>query len=85
VHLRDGLVLTAELAETIRRRIRRGASPHHVPALIVQVTDLPRTRSGKLSELAVRDVIEGRTVSNVAALANPESLDQFRDRPELAG
>jgi acetoacetyl-CoA synthetase len=83
VHLREGLVLTDHLAETIRGRIRAGASPHHVPRVIVQVSDLPRTRSGKLSELAVRDVIEGRPVKNVGALANPESLEQFRNRVQL--
>jgi acetoacetyl-CoA synthetase len=83
VHLRDGLVLTEQLADTIRRRIRTGTSPHHVPKVILQVSDLPRTRSGKLSELAVRDVLEGRTVKNVGALANPEALEQFRNRPEL--
>jgi acetoacetyl-CoA synthetase len=83
VRLRDGVVLTGQLADTIRRRIRTGASPHHVPKVILQVSDLPRTRSGKLSELAVRDVLEGRTVKNVGALANPEALEQFRNRPEL--
>jgi acetoacetyl-CoA synthetase len=55
-----------------------------VPARIVQVHDIPRTRSGKITELAVRDVVHGRSVKNVEALANPEALDQFRDRPELA-
>ena len=83
VRLRDARPLTPELVETIRRVIREGTSRHHVPRVIVAVNDLPRTRSGKLSELAVRDVIEGRAVSNVHALANPEALDQFRDLPEL--
>ena len=83
VRLRDGVALTDALQAEIRRRIRLGASPHHVPRVILQVADLPRTRSGKLSELAVRDVIEGRPVKNTGALANPESLDAFRDRPEL--
>jgi len=63
--------------------IRRGFSPSHVPEVIVSVPDVPRTRSGKLVELAVRNVVEGRAVSSVDALANPESLDHFRDRPEL--
>ncbi|MEX2254719.1 MAG: acetoacetate--CoA ligase [Acidimicrobiia bacterium] len=84
VVLRDGVELGDELEQTIRARLRTGASPRHVPTRIVAVSDLPRTRSGKLSELAVRDVVEGRTVKNVDALANPESLDQFRARPELA-
>ena len=83
VQLRDGVILTNELAERIRRKIRAGTSPHHVPGVIVQVTDIPRTRNGKLSELAIRDVMAGRPVKNVGALANPESLEQFRNRPEL--
>ncbi len=83
VRLRPATTLTDELRDAIRRRIRAGASPHHVPKVIVQVDDLPRTRSGKLSELAVRAVIEGRPVAHGGALANPESLEQFRDRPEL--
>jgi len=61
----------------------RRLSPHHVPRVIVAVRDIPRTRSGKLSELAVRDVIEGRAVKNVGALANPEALHEYHDRPEL--
>jgi len=83
VRLRDGVVLDATLEDEIRRRIRTGTSPHHVPRAIIPVADIPRTRSGKLSELAVRDVIEGRAVKNVGALANPEALDHFRDRVEL--
>ena len=83
VQLRDGVILTNELAEQIRRKIRAGTSPHHVPGVIVQVTDIPRTRNGKLSELAIRDVMAGRPVKNVGALANPESLEQFRNRSEL--
>jgi acetoacetyl-CoA synthetase len=83
VRLRNGVVLSASLIDTIRARIRAGTSPHHVPKVIAQVSDLPRTRSGKLSEMAVRDIIEGRQVKNIGALANPESLDQFRQRAEL--
>ena len=64
-------------------RIRTDSSPHHVPRFIVQVADIPRTISGKISEIAVRDVIHGRTVTNTDALANPGSLDLFRDIPEL--
>jgi acetoacetyl-CoA synthetase len=84
VRLRDGAVLDPALADRIRQQVRQGASPHHVPRVVLAVRDIPRTRSGKLSELAVRDVVEGRTVRNVGALANPESLDEFRGRPELA-
>ena len=68
----------------IRRVLRDNASPRHVPAKILQVSDIPRTRSGKLSELAVRNAVEGRAVDNTEALLNPEVLEQFRGRPELA-
>ncbi len=84
VRLRDGISLTDELTATICQRIRSGTTAHHVPRVIVAVTDIPRTRSGKLSEIAVRDLIHGREVKNAGALANPESLDEFRGRPELA-
>ena len=84
VRLREGLALDADLERLIKTRIREGASPHHVPARIVQVTDIPRTRSGKIVELAVRDVVHGRPVKNKEALDNPQALGQFRDRPELA-
>ncbi len=83
VRLRDGLTLTAEIADRIARQIRERTSPRHVPARIVQVTDIPRTKSGKIVELAVRDVVHGRPVANREALANPEALDQYRDRAEL--
>ncbi len=83
VRLRDGVALDDALEMAIRARIRSGASPHHVPGVIAAVSDIPRTRSGKISEIAVRDVVEGREVRNVGALANPESLDQFRGRTEL--
>jgi acetoacetyl-CoA synthetase len=79
-----GYELTEELAATIKQVLRERCSPRHVPARIVAVPDLPRTRSGKLAELAVRDVVHGRTVGNENALANPESLAHFRARPELA-
>lgn len=83
VVLRPGATLTDELVAEIRTRIRTGASPRHVPARVISVTDLPRTRSGKLTELAVRDVVEGRAVKNAEALSNPEALDQFRDLEAL--
>jgi acetoacetyl-CoA synthetase len=83
VRLRDGLVLDDALADRIRRRIRANTTPRHVPAKIVQVPDIPRTKSGKIVELAVRNVVSGRPVRNVEALANPEALEAFRDRPEL--
>jgi acetoacetyl-CoA synthetase len=84
VRLQVGAKLDQDLEQRLRSRIRSGASPHHVPRLILAVPDLPRTRSGKLSELAVRDVVEGREVPNIGALANPEALEWFRNRPELS-
>ena len=84
VRMVDGHVLTDELQARVRGELRRQGSPRHVPAVIATVTDLPRTRSGKITELAVGDVVNGRTVRNTDALANPEALAQFRDRPELA-
>ena len=83
VRLRDGLTLDEPLRERIRRQCKENASPHHVPRKILQVADIPRTISGKITELAVRDVIHGRPVQNVDALANPAALELFRDLPEL--
>ena len=84
VRLRGALALDEALRERIRREVRAGVSPHHVPKKIVQVADLPRTLNGKLSELAVRAVIHGRPVVNADALANPQALELFRGLPELA-
>jgi len=83
VRLKDGVTLDEALASRIRAQIRSGASPRHVPAKIVKVTDIPRTKSGKITELAVRDIVHGRAVKNREALANPEALELFRDLPEL--
>ena len=83
VILREGIMLDGALESKIRSRIRANATPRHVPARIVQVTDIPRTRSGKITELAVRDVVHGRAVKNREALANPQALEQFANRPEL--
>src|SRR6516225_7937726 len=83
VTLREGLELTPELGDRIKAKIRENTTPRHVPAQIVQVTDIPRTKSGKIVELAVRNVVHGRPVKNLDALANPEALEQFRDRDEL--
>jgi len=85
VRLAPGAALDADLEKRIRAKIRTGASPRHVPARIVAVADIPRTKSGKITELAVRDVVHGRIVKNGEALANPEALDLFRDLPELQG
>ena len=78
-----GHTLDDDLADRIRVRIRSNHTARHVPAKILSVTDIPRTRSGKISEIAVRAVVHGRPVKNTEALANPEALQQFRDRPEL--
>ncbi len=83
VRLADGVVLDDALRTDIKARIRTGASPRHVPSVIVAVADIPRTKSGKITELAVRDVVHGRTVKNTEALANPEALAHFVDLPEL--
>jgi acetoacetyl-CoA synthetase len=83
VRLREGEELTPQLQDRIRRHIRENTTPRHVPARIVQVTDIPRTKSGKIVELSVRDVVHGRPIRNREALANPDALEQFRDRAEL--
>jgi len=83
VRLAEDVRLDAELEKRIRAKIRSGASPRHVPARIVAVTDIPRTKSGKITELAVRDIVHGRTVKNKEALANPEALDLYADLPQL--
>ena len=83
VRLRDNLQLDDALVKRIKQQIRGNTTPRHVPAKIIQVTDIPRTKSGKIVELAVRNVVHGRPVKNREALANPEALDLFRDLPDL--
>lgn len=83
VKLREGLALDDALVAKIKNKIRANTTPRHVPAKVVQVPDIPRTKSNKIVELAVRNVVHGRPVKNVEALANPEALEHFRDRPEL--
>jgi acetoacetyl-CoA synthetase len=83
VKLREGLVHDEELERRIKQVIKDNTTPRHVPAKIVQVADIPRTKSGKIVELAVRNVVHGALVKNVEALANPEALEHFRDRDEL--
>ncbi len=85
VKLREGLVLDEALAARIKQHIRANTTPRHVPDKVLQVPDIPRTKSGKIVELAVRDVVHGRAVKNLEALANPEALAHFRDRAELSG
>ncbi len=83
VRLREGSVLDDALRDRIRKQIRANCTPRHVPARIIQVADIPRTKSGKITELAVRDVVHGRSINNQEALANPEALELYRDLPEL--
>jgi len=85
VKLRDALALDDALRDRIKKVIRENTTPRHVPAKIVQISDIPRTKSGKIVELAVRNVVHGEPVKNKEALANPEALELFRDLPELAG
>ena len=84
VRLREGVVLDDALRSLIKKTIRDNTTPRHVPAKIVAVADIPRTISGKITELAVRNVIHGRPVKNTDALANPQSLEHYRNLPELA-
>jgi acetoacetyl-CoA synthetase len=84
VKLREGLALDEALVAKIKNRIRENTTPRHVPAKVLQVPDIPRTKSNKIVELAVRDVVHGRPVKNLEALANPEALEHFKNRPELA-
>jgi len=83
VRLREGLVLDDALRDRIRRAIRENTTPRHVPAKVIQVADIPRTISGKITELAVRNVIHGRPVKNTDALANPQALELYRNLPDL--
>lgn len=84
VVMAEGRRLDDRLRAEISERIRTGVSPRHVPAVIAAVPDIPRTRSGKMTELAVRDAVAGRPVANTEALANPEALDHFRNHPDLS-
>ncbi|MBT5413367.1 MAG: acetoacetate--CoA ligase [Rhodospirillaceae bacterium] len=83
VVLRDGIALDEALADRIKQQIRKNTTLRHVPACIVQVPDIPRTKSNKIVELAVREIVHGRPIKNKEALANPEALAHFADRPEL--
>ena len=83
VRLRENLLLDDGLTKKIKDQIRSNTTPRHVPAKIVQVSDIPRTKSGKIVELAVRNVVHGNAVKNLEALANPEALEHFKDRAEL--
>ncbi|MGA1207267.1 MAG: acetoacetate--CoA ligase [Litorivicinaceae bacterium] len=84
VVLPEGESLTEALAEDLRARIRAARSPRHVPKIIAQVADVPRTVSGKIAELAVRQIVHGEPIGNMDALANPDALEYFRNHPALA-
>ena len=84
IRLAANATLDDDLEKRIKKQIREGASPRHVPAKIVAVDDIPRTKSGKITELAVRDIVHGREIKNKEALANPEALDLFRNIADLA-
>jgi acetoacetyl-CoA synthetase len=83
VKLKPGQKLDAALQDRIKKQIRANTTPRHVPAKIVQIADIPRTKSGKITELAVRDIVHGRPVKNREALANPEALDLYKDIADL--
>jgi len=83
VVLRSGVTLDDDLIARIKAEVRAGATPRHVPAVIGQVAEIPRTRSGKIVELAVRALVHGEDVENTEALANPAALEQFRNHPAL--
>ena len=84
IRLKNGASLDKDLEDRIRRTVRENCTPRHVPAKILERSGYPRTKSGKIVELAVREVIHGRPVKNVESLANPEALEHFRNRPELS-
>jgi acetoacetyl-CoA synthetase len=83
VRLREGVKLDEALKDKIKAQIRANTTPRHVPAKIIAVTDIPRTKSGKITEIAVRDTVMGKVVKNKEALANPEALDLYADIAEL--
>ena len=83
VRIKENSILTDELIDHIKTKIKTGASPRHVPAKIIAVHDIPRTKSGKIAELAVRDLIHGKPINNITALANPECLNEYKNIKEL--
>lgn len=82
--MQDGEILTDDIKTAIKKQIKDGASPRHIPAKIIAVPDIPRTKSGKITEIAVRDIVHGKDIQNTEALANPEALNHYRDLDELA-
>ena len=84
VKMRERQELTDDLIKEIKSVIRRECSPRHVPAKILEVGDIPRTKSGKIVEISVRDIVHGREVKNKESLANPEALEFFKNRKEIS-
>ncbi len=84
VHLKDGIGMNEALEQKIKAHIRSTLTPRHVPQVICQVSEIPKTNSGNVVELAVRDLVHGRAIKNLAAIANPHVLEEFKNRPELA-
>ncbi len=84
VRLNENFNLTEQLIDKIKTKIRTGASPRHVPAKIITVQDIPRTKSGKIAELAVRDLIHNKPINNITALSNPECLEEYKNIKELS-
>ncbi|MFG1491859.1 acetoacetate--CoA ligase, partial [Oceanospirillum sp. HFRX-1_2] len=83
VRMKEGFELTPEIEKEIKDTIRANTTPRHVPAKVIEVSDIPRTISGKIVELAVRNVVHNRPVKNTDALANPEALELYKDLPQL--
>ena len=83
VRLNESSNLTKDLVNQIKTKIREGSSPRHVPTKIIAVNDIPRTKSGKIAELAVRDIIHNKQINNITALANPECLEEYKSINEL--
>ena len=84
VRLKENLSLSQDLIEKIKTKIKVGASPRHVPEKIIAVHDIPRTKSGKIAELAIRDIIHNKEINNVSALANPECLHEYKNIKSLS-
>ena len=83
VVVNDSYVLNKKLELKLKKQIRAQASPRHVPSKILKVSDIPRTKNGKIVELAVKNIIEGNTIKNIEAIANPEILNEYKNFKEL--
>ena len=81
--LNDKFIFDNKLIDRIKKKIKKDASPRHVPSKIIKVRDIPRTKNGKIMELAVKNIIEGNKIKNIQALANPEILNEYKNLNEL--